>query len=264
MNSTWAGANLLLWALAIFLVLPAGAAMAEPTPLSDLSIGGYTLVSRTQSGRSFYIYEFRAEATNNGAKNLLNVVAGVSSVSPNVTVEDGDLEFKTVVAGGIVESTDTFKIKVDLRYVFDESNLVFTFSGDEEEVVVEPPPLPPGILLIGNPVFVNSTDVGGHPDPIYTIYEFRAEVTNTSAKNLQNVVARITSASSKIIGFEDDDLQFASVPAGETVMSDDTFKFKLDNGSKGNLDLSDLSFVFFGATFFGDEEAVEGAAEVEE
>ena len=101
----------------------------------NFTISGYTVVESVRAGLTSYDYTVRARVTNNGAD-----ASGVSAVlvgwQPNgVTVMDGELGFGDIPAGATVESIDTFTVRVNRTIAFDESQLMFSFSG---EIIEEP------------------------------------------------------------------------------------------------------------------------------
>jgi len=90
----------------------------------DLVIGNYTLVSKQRMTRTDYLYTYNADITNNGA-DATNVTATLTSNSPNTIVVTGVLTFGNVAAGATVTSSDTFSIRQNRSYPFDESALVW-------------------------------------------------------------------------------------------------------------------------------------------
>ena len=110
-----------LLCLGIFLLFPQLAT-------ANLIIDDYTLVSKTRAGRTDYNYTFQAAVINNGS-DLQNVTANLSSTDVHVFIVDEELSFGNVEAGETVSSNDTFTIRLNRRYSFDESALIWI---DEE------------------------------------------------------------------------------------------------------------------------------------
>lgn len=97
---------------------------------SDISIDDYILISKTRVSRVDYAYTYKAIANNFG-DDLKKVKAVVSSSSPNTTVLDDDLSFGDIMSGESKESDDTFVIKQNRSYTFDEKSLVWDIKHDE-------------------------------------------------------------------------------------------------------------------------------------
>ncbi|GAX59551.1 hypothetical protein SCALIN_C04_0039 [Candidatus Scalindua japonica] len=95
----------------------------------SLTIGNYQLVSKTRAGRTDYDYTFRADITNAGTEDALSVSADLTSLVATTTVIEGHLTFSDITAG----ATDTFTVRVDRRYPYNEANLSWaidaTFAG---------------------------------------------------------------------------------------------------------------------------------------
>ena len=98
----------------------------------ELSIGNYALVSQKRVNRTKFDYTYRANLTNNGGVNALNVTATASLTSSgsNIAVVDGSLSFGSIPASSTTVSADTFTIRVDRLYAFNESDLNWKFAGD--------------------------------------------------------------------------------------------------------------------------------------
>ena len=102
---------------------------------ADLTVGNYTLISKSQVGRYQFDYTYRANVTNTGP-NATNVNAQATSGSPHTQVIDGSLNFGDVSSQMTVISQDTFTIRQDRRFPFDPTTLTWTVQGDIQ------PPLP--------------------------------------------------------------------------------------------------------------------------
>lgn len=112
----------------LLFVLLVGSALAE------LTIGDYTLIDSKRISRVVYEYTYQAQIANNDAA-VLNVVAQANSSSEHTTIVDGELVFGYVPAGATVTSTDTFTIRQDRRYPFDQSAV----SWDIQSTEMKPP-----------------------------------------------------------------------------------------------------------------------------
>lgn len=91
--------------------------------LADLTIGDYSLVSKVRVGRTVYEYTYNASVTNSGVDTVGAVVANLESLSPNINVVESRLTFGEVASGKTVESDDTFTIRVNRTYSFNEADL---------------------------------------------------------------------------------------------------------------------------------------------
>lgn len=101
------------------LFLSTGTASAQ-----DLTIGNYSLVSKTRASRTEYNYTYQADITNSGS-DVQNVTATLTSNSSHTIVVAGTLSFGDVASGAAVTSSDTFTIKQNRRYPLDWSDLVW-------------------------------------------------------------------------------------------------------------------------------------------
>ncbi len=95
---------------------------------SDLVIQNYQLVSKTRVGRTAYDYVFKANIKNNGTENVADVTAVLTSLASTTSVIDGSLTFGEVSAGATITSSDTFTVRIDRLYTFDESKLKWEIS----------------------------------------------------------------------------------------------------------------------------------------
>ncbi len=94
---------------------------------SDLTIGSYELVSKTRVSRTAYDYTYRVKVSNQSNKDLINVTASITSLVPSVSVIDGNLTFGNIIASTTAQSTDTFKIRINLTTPFEGSNIDWKF-----------------------------------------------------------------------------------------------------------------------------------------
>jgi len=128
------------------LLLSTGIASAQ-----DLTIGNYSLVSKTRVSRTEYNYTYQADITNTGS-DVQNVTGTLTSNSPHTIVVQGAVSFGDVASGTTVTSADTFTIKQNRRYPLDWSDLVWdiqciqilgpsggTFEGENNVAVTVPP-----------------------------------------------------------------------------------------------------------------------------
>ncbi len=117
--------------LVLFILLCSATAAQAVDPV----ITGYELTDRTRVSRTDYQYTYKAVAQNSGTDDYTDVSAVLtSSVSTTVVVDDS-LTFGDISSGQSVQSSDTFSIRVNRRYSFDETALTWTFS---YETVTDP------------------------------------------------------------------------------------------------------------------------------
>ena len=116
------------WQAFLCLLLVAGFFLSSAAA-ADLTIGNYTLISEQRVSRTEYNYTFKAVISNSGI-DVNNVKATLTSTSPYTTVVEGSLFFGDVLSGQTVESSDTFIVKQNRRYPFDESALTWNFQYD--------------------------------------------------------------------------------------------------------------------------------------
>ncbi len=98
-----------------------------PAPPPSLTIGDYTLTGSVRITRVDFDYTYKAVITNTGPA-VNDVQATLTSSDPNVAVIDGALSFGNVAAGATKASADTFTIRVNRLYQFDESRLSWAIS----------------------------------------------------------------------------------------------------------------------------------------
>ncbi len=91
----------------------------------DVEIERYTLVGGTRISRTIFEYTFAAEASNWGTGEVA-AAATLASTSANTVVVDGAVAFGNLARGETAEGSDTFTIRQDRRYLFDELALVWT------------------------------------------------------------------------------------------------------------------------------------------
>lgn len=116
----------------------------------ELVIGDYQLVSSKRISRTVSEYTYKAAVINTGS-DALDVSATLNINAPGVTVLDGELSFGDVGAGATVSSADTFTIRHDRVYAYNESLLEWTTRstqplappGDLGELIILPNVIPP-------------------------------------------------------------------------------------------------------------------------
>lgn len=135
---------------------------------SDFTVGDYSLISRQRVDRTTYEYTFVANATNNGPENAANVTAKLTSLASTVSVVDGSLDFGDIQAWASTTSTDTFTIRVNRLYRFNEADLSWEIqydNNDNTELEIIMPISDPPVLLAGKTtsvtisVFVSASHV---------------------------------------------------------------------------------------------------------
>ncbi len=118
--------TLLLAVIAIAFLSEAPVVLAQ---VANLAVNDIQPVSSRRVGRTNYEYTFTAAVSNAGGA-LNNVVGTVSSVNPVTQVVEGVVVFGNILSGE-TSSPDTFTVVHNRRYVFDQSNLVWSFTADE-------------------------------------------------------------------------------------------------------------------------------------
>lgn len=142
-RNTWAA---LIHILITTLLLLATARPAHAAP--ELAVGNYQLVSSKRISRTVFEYTYKAEITNTGS-DALNVFATLNIDAPGVTVLDGELSFGDVGSGATVSSVDTFKIRHDRAYAYNERLLEWTTRATQPLA----PPSDPLVIDLGNGEF---------------------------------------------------------------------------------------------------------------
>jgi len=136
---------------------------------ASLTVTNYSLVSKVRVGRTAYDYTFNAIITNNGTADVKNVTATLTTLVSTTTVIDGSLSFGDVPAGASVPSSDTFTVRINRVYPFNESDLSWNIQFSAL-------PTDPVIFAIGNDIAELSQSVsptGGSltiTDPSSPIY----------------------------------------------------------------------------------------------
>ena len=95
----------------------------------ELSVDARQLVAKQRVGRSFFNYTYTATVTNSGPGKQ-NVVATVTSLSPNTVIVEGTLTLGTIAASATILSTDTFTFRQNRRVLLNPDDLVYTFAYD--------------------------------------------------------------------------------------------------------------------------------------
>lgn len=114
----------------------------------ELTVGNYQLVSSARISRTVSEYTYKAAVTNTGS-GALNVTATLNINAPGVIVLDGELSFGDVGAGATVSSADTFTIRHDRIYAYNESLLEWT----TRSIPPLAPPSDPLVIDLGNGEF---------------------------------------------------------------------------------------------------------------
>jgi hypothetical protein len=102
-------------------------ALIGPVLAQDLTVDGYSLVSKSRVNRTEFAYTYQATITNSGP-GVQKVTATLASNSPNTAVMDGELDFGDVAAGASVLSRDSFTIRQNRRFPFDWADLAWSIS----------------------------------------------------------------------------------------------------------------------------------------
>lgn len=116
-------ARRLLPFIATFLLIPQSFAALQDVVVRDLNV-----VDSRRVGRGLVQYTFTI-AVDNPAEPLANVVATVSSASPNTVVIDATVDIGDLDTGNVTPA-DTFSIRQNRRYRFDPAALTWSISGD--------------------------------------------------------------------------------------------------------------------------------------
>lgn len=131
MNSHWSKKFLRVSTLLFFLIFPLYFSSSRPAlaQSSFLTIGNYTLINKVRAGRTTYDYTFRANITNNGSENAVNVSAILTSLTPTLTIVEGSLVFGNIPAGATVVSNDTFTVRIDRQSPFNAADFSWEING---------------------------------------------------------------------------------------------------------------------------------------
>lgn len=97
---------------------------------SGLSATGQQSVGVSAVGRTHFDYTFTLTVYNSGPA-LTGVTATLDSSSPLTMVIDGTVAVGDIGAGDTIETSDTFTIRQDRRFVFNPAVLGWSFSADE-------------------------------------------------------------------------------------------------------------------------------------
>jgi RHS repeat-associated protein len=123
-----------LWILKLCVIVTLfivnGGAFAE-----SFTVGNYSLVTSKRVSLYAYDYTYKAALTNAGSA-VTDVSAGLTSLSPYITVLEGNLTFGTVAASATVVSSDTFIVRHDRRGTFDTTKLVWDVKATPALVTV--------------------------------------------------------------------------------------------------------------------------------
>lgn len=134
------------WAALILITTLLLLTTGRPTHAApELAIGDYQLVSSARISRTVSEYTYKAAVINTGS-DALNVSATLNINAPGVTVLDGELSFGDVGAGATVSSGDTFTIRHDRVYAYNESLLEWTTRSTQPLA----PPSDPLVIDLGN------------------------------------------------------------------------------------------------------------------
>ncbi len=97
----------------------------------------YQLISSKRVGRTYYEYTYQITMINNGP-DVKNVIATVTSTSPNTTIIDGNVNVGSIASGDTIISTDTFTIKQNRKYSFDLASLVWNLQYEIAAQIIPP------------------------------------------------------------------------------------------------------------------------------
>lgn len=109
---------------------------AIAVPASDtMTIGNYVLVSKVRYGRTAYDYTFRVSMSNSGSQYAQDVRAVLFSSVQTTVVISGTLDFGDIAPGETVQSQNTFTVRIDRLYTFNESDLIWEIQAAFPEAV---------------------------------------------------------------------------------------------------------------------------------
>lgn len=114
-----------LWVGLLCGTLLAGSASA----VDGLSIHTYTPAGTARVNRYETTLAFYADITSTGPA-YVNALASLTSKSPHIKVIKGSLAFGNIDAGATRRSTDTFIVRHDRRFPFDELSLTWNITAD--------------------------------------------------------------------------------------------------------------------------------------
>lgn len=162
MKSVW---RFSCWLLVSLLSLPLLVAAEDLSGV--LTIGDYTLVSKTRFGRTDFEYVFRASIRNTGSNSYTGVSATlVAPIPQGMSVVDGALAFGAIGPASRTDSGDTFTFRQNRVYGVSNADLRWQITGD----VVAPAPVIvsqghiDGLVrdTLGQPVVNAEVSIGDH------------------------------------------------------------------------------------------------------
>jgi RHS repeat-associated protein len=102
--------------------------IARAATAPTLQISNYVLISKRKASNSEYDYTYQASVTNSGTVTAVDVKAKAESLNPAIKLNNPNLKFGTVPAGGSVTSRDTFTLRKTEATVFNPSDLHWQFD----------------------------------------------------------------------------------------------------------------------------------------
>jgi type VI secretion system secreted protein Hcp len=109
------------------------------TPLPDLSVTDYVVVSSRRTGRTRTEYTLKIKVSNSSSTTYENVLATLVIFPKHIVAIDHVVNIANIPPHSTIVSSDTFVIDVDLAVSTSFESLSWNFEGD----VVAPPPPPP-------------------------------------------------------------------------------------------------------------------------
>lgn len=123
--------------------------VSDLRPLGDINGDGkpdaYAVVKETRLTRYVFEYEVKMTLVNLGSGAAQGVTAALQDFPSNVTVVDGELTFGDIGVGAMVQSGDSFKIRVDRRITTSDRDLKWRVAYTAAGV--------PGVITIVVPWF---------------------------------------------------------------------------------------------------------------
>jgi len=119
--------------------------IARAATAPTLQLSKYVLISKRKANNTQYDYTYQASVTNSGTVTAVDVKAKAESLNPAIKLNNPNLKFGTVPAGGSVTSRDTFTLRKTEATVFNPSDLHWQFdqkfapnanAGPDQSVVV--------------------------------------------------------------------------------------------------------------------------------
>jgi hypothetical protein len=116
-------------------------------PVSNIQVTNTELVGKTRISRTVFEYEYTVTLKNNGES--LTAVEGIySSGAVATTISDAQLTVGDIEANQTLTPTDTVKFRQDRRSRFNPNDLIWSFTGELNNLNLPPDPGAAGTTTI--------------------------------------------------------------------------------------------------------------------